>query len=518
MSDSVGAAALDSEPRDFDDLRVDTWSAEELEEEIAELCAHIDAATYRLLRAIGELDRREAWATGFESTAHWLSWRVGIDLVTARQKVRVARTLERLPLISNAFRQGKVSYSKVRAMTRIATQENEAYLLYIAENGTACHVEKMVRAYRRASKGDDLEEARRHRQERYLEMYTDDDGMVVIRGRLPREVAALLEKALEAAMDALNEEEKASEERKESVITAESRASVIPAKAGIQEHHINPHLPHDSAESRKPFSSVTSHDSAESSEPAVMPAKAGIPQPSDTFEQRQVDALGLLAEAALGQGLAGTVRGEPYQVMIHVESAVLAGHATDGLCEVEGGDGISAETCRRLTCAAPHVTVEKDEEGNLLHIGRKARKISTPLWRALVSRDRTCQFPGCSKTRHLQAHHIEHWAKGGETSPENLLLLCRAHHWALHEGGFQVEGRTPGEFVFRRPDGTVLPVCPVPSPINGRAGETLKEENRSYGLEITSQTIDGLWDGETFDIHMVVDGLLNCEDDPNDEQ
>jgi hypothetical protein len=205
--------------------------------------------------------------------------------------------------------------------------------------------------------------------------------------------------------------------------------------------------------------------------------------------------------------------------MIHVESAVLAGNAADGLCELEGGDGIPAESCRRLSCDAPHVTVEKDAEGNLLHIGRKARKISTPLWRALVSRDRTCRFPGWSKTRHLQAHHIEHWAKGGGTNPDNILLLCRSHHWAVHEGGFHVEGRTPGEFVFRRPDGSLLPVCPVPFPVNGRAGETLKEANRKHGLEITSETIDDLWDGEVMDIHMAVDGLLDCEPaDADDEE
>jgi hypothetical protein len=136
MSNSDGALQVDSQPRDFDDLRVEAWSVEDLEEEIAELCAHIDAATYRLLQAIGELDRREALAMGLESVAHWLSWRVGIDLVTARQKVRVARALERLPLISEAFRQGKVSYSKVRAMTRIATSENESNLLHIGRHIT----------------------------------------------------------------------------------------------------------------------------------------------------------------------------------------------------------------------------------------------------------------------------------------------------------------------------------------------------------------------------------------------
>jgi Domain of unknown function (DUF222) len=222
----------------FNSREFDTRSTDELEEEIAELCTHIDAATYRLLRAIAEFDRREAWGVGFLSTAHWLSWKVGIDRVTAWEKVRVARALRGLIKISDSFRQGKVSYSKVRAMTRIATPENEDYLLFIAENGTATHVERLVRSYLRAGRGEDLEEARRQRQERYLEMFTDDDGMVVIRGRLPQEVAALLEKALEAATDVLKEEAKR-EERKEIVDSDGGPGSRTPAEAsGGQESHV----------------------------------------------------------------------------------------------------------------------------------------------------------------------------------------------------------------------------------------------------------------------------------------
>jgi hypothetical protein len=470
MLNTDHSSVVPADRADYDDHEIEAQSVEELEDEIAELCAHIDAATYRLLRAIGELDRREAWATGFESTAHWLSWRVGIDLVTARQKVRVARALEHLPLISDAFRQGRVSYSKVRAMTRIATAENEEYLLYIGENGTACHMERLVRKYRRAARGGDLADTRRQGEERYLDMYTDDDGMVVVRGRLPQEVAALLEKALEAARDALGREEVVEEEQDAERSDDDCRAD-------------------DSAESWLP----------------------------GDWSQRRVDALELVAEVALGQGLGRTERGEPHQLMIHVDSAVLAGRSDEGLCELESGEGLSAESCRRLACDAPHRTVAQDTEGNVLHIGRKARKVSTRLWRALVSRDRACQFPGCARTRHLQAHHIEHWAKGGDTNPDNLVLLCRKHHWAVHEGRFGVEGRAPLGVVFRRPDGSVLPACPMRLPINGKAGETLKEANRRNGLEITSKTLTSFWDGEAMDYHMAVDGLLSCDDDPDDQ-
>jgi len=492
---------------DLDNCAFESRSTDELEEEIAELCTQIDAATYRLLRAIAEFDRREAWGWGFPSTAHWLSWRVGLDLVTAREKVRVARALEGLPQIRERFRQGRVSYSKVRAMTRIASPENEEYLLYLAENGTAGHLEMVVRAYRRASRGDDPGEARRQREEQYLDTYTDDDGMVVIRGRLPQEVAGLLEKALEAAMDALREaeqkEEKGDGQDLDGRVPGDDSAESSDGSAAIAAGRLPRHSRSSQCPQPDPAGASDTHDSAESWRP-------------EDFSQRRVDALGLLAEAALGRGLDQTERGEPYQVMIHVDADVLAGRSSEGCCELGDGDGISAESCRRLSCDAPHVTVTEDAEGNGLHLGRKARKVSTRLWRALMSRDRTCQFPGCAKTRHLQAHHIEHWARGGETSPHNLVLLCRAHHWAVHEGGVGVEGRAPHRLVFRRPDGRVLPVSPVPVPINGKAWDALRDGNRSAGLEITAKTVDCFWDGERMDLDLALSALMTYDDDPTD--
>jgi len=492
MMDTDRPLVVSADNEEVKDYDLQSRSPEQLEEEIAEICAHIDAATYRLLMAIAELDRREVWAAGFPTMAHWLNWRVGIDLVTARQKVRVARALENLPQIRDAFRQGRISYSKVRAMTRIATPENEEYLLYIAENGTASHMESLVRKYRRATRGADHEEARRQREDQYLDTYTDNDGMVVIRGRLPQEIAALLGKALDAAMDSLS-------------VGQSEEESPGPGSEEDSAESSLPRVPGDKTQaSCPPPSGARFRDSAES-------------WVQGDFLARRVDALGLLAEAALGQGLGRTMRGEPYQVMIHVDSAVLADQSVEGLCEFENCEGISPESARRLSCDAPTVTVSENTEGDLLNIGRKDRKVTTRLWRALMTRDRTCQFPGCDKTRHLQAHHIEHWAKGGETNPDNLILLCRAHHWAVHDGGFRVDGRVPHGLVFRRPDGSHLPFCAVRVPIRGSAGETLKEVNRRVGLEITANTVDTFWDGEAIDYHMAVDGLLDCQENSKDD-
>ena len=125
---------------------------ERLGDEIADLSAHLDAATARLLALIREFDARGGWNSGFRSCAAWLSWRVGLDLGAARERVRVARALETLPLLAEALARGELSYAKVRALTRVATPETEARLLGVGRAGTAAHVERIVRGWRRPAR------------------------------------------------------------------------------------------------------------------------------------------------------------------------------------------------------------------------------------------------------------------------------------------------------------------------------------------------------------------------------
>ena len=500
-----------------------TLSLEELENEIAELATHIDAATWRMLKAIQEFDRRGGWEGGFLSCAHWLSWRTGMDRITAREKVRVAQALDNLPRISLALREGRVSYSKVRAMVRIATPENEPELLRIALEGTAGHVEKLVRAYRKANRREEMEEVRRHRDERYLNIYTDEDGMVVIKGRLPPEIGALVKKALEAAMAEIKEKDGNPRTEKEEVHIDDTAPDSAESGAGFHVSRRN-----DSAESSgcshscsgsgstksdKMLTASSPHDSAESLETIIFnPSSDTAPSfgDSETYEQTCADALGVVAEAALGRGLGSTVRGEPYQVVIHVDADVLTDPHMVGRAEMDNGEGISGETCRRLACDTPVVTVAHGPKGDLLHMGRKTRKISTPLWRALAGRDRTCRFPGCTRTGKLQAHHIKHWAGGGETSPDNLVLLCKAHHWAVHEGGYQILGSVSNELYFLRPDGRFLPPVPEPASLPRDPVAALKASNRNHGLHITADTIACNWDGEPMDYDMALMGIMCC--------
>src|SRR5438876_7225446 len=196
----------------FDDVRLASVtqptvaSAVELErlgDQIAEMSAHLDAATARLLDLIREFDDRGGWGNGFRSCAHWLTWRIGLDQGAARERVRVARALGSLPRLAKALARGELSYSKVRALTRVATPETEERLLKVGRAGTAEHVERIVRAWRRVDRIGEAEQSRQRHRRRGLHVYQDEDGMVVIHGRLAPEVGAVVMKALDAARETL---------------------------------------------------------------------------------------------------------------------------------------------------------------------------------------------------------------------------------------------------------------------------------------------------------------------------
>src|SRR3984893_18933242 len=160
-----------------------TAELDRLGDQIAELSAHLDAATARLLALIREFDDRGGWNTGFRSCAEWLTWRVGLAPGSARERVRVARALGSLPAVTAALERGQVSYAKVRALTRVATPETEARLLVVARAGTAVHVERIVRGWRCVDRRAEAREAKRRHATRALHVYHDEDGMVVVRGR-----------------------------------------------------------------------------------------------------------------------------------------------------------------------------------------------------------------------------------------------------------------------------------------------------------------------------------------------
>lgn len=445
--------------------------AESLEREITVLASHIYAGTYRLLSLVRELDGCAPWgAWGLNSCAHWLNWKCGIGLNAAREKVRVAHALADLPRISAAFARGELSYAKVRAMTRVATPANEDYLLMIAGHGTAAHVERAVRAYRGVQRSEERERAGEQYAEREMHYARDEDGTVVMTARLPAAEGAVVMKALEAGVDALRAEAR-----------GEARTQAVQDGAG----------------------EVPAGELSTGSVTAVTPAPPEAAAP--TLGQQRADALVLMARSALQSGLAVDSAAERYQVVVHVGAKVLAG-GEDGRCEVDSGARVHPETARRIACDASIVRLTEDGGGNPLDIGRKTRAISPAMRRALDARDGGCRFPGCTRRRFIDAHHITHWANGGETRLDNLVTLCRHHHGLVHEGGFGVEVDGAGTVVFTRPDGRCLERAPA---LHATTGDALAECNAALGLRMDDQPCVPAWDGLDMDLAMAVDGLLS---------
>jgi hypothetical protein len=420
-----------------------TRPLEVLEREITALASEIHAATCRWLGLVAEYDAREGWAQwGCKSCAHWVSWQCGIASGAAREHVRVARRLVELPLIRAAFADGELSYSKVRALTRVENVQREQDLLELARHASASQLERLLRAYRgvvaaeRAAAGG--------RPDRWLTLDHADDGSLLLRGRLPAEEGALVLAALEAARDRLARQDVPAGDG------AGDRAAnaVADVPAGTR-----PAQERGAGDARDvPAGTRRSDESQTGGVPAGTPRRSAA--------ELWADALVAVADAFLaGAGPQGRTGGDRYQVVVHADAATLSGDEPGGRCELDDGTPVAIETVRRIACDASIVQL-LERDGQPLRLGRKTRSIPPALRRALNARDRGCRFPGCESRRFLAAHHIEHWADGGPTNLDNLIQLCGHHHRVLHEGGYRITCGTGGRLIFRRRDGRPILECP----------------------------------------------------------
>ena len=423
---------------------------EELAQEIAGISAHVDAATHRLLECIRQFDECGGWfQQGAVSCAHWLAWRVGLDTATAREKVRVAHALGSLPAIDGALAVGKLSYAKVRALTRVATPQNEAQLLELALVATGAQLERLCRGYRTAQFADEvpLPEARSVRQ-RPL-----PGGMVKLEIVLSPDEADLVLRAIERAR--------------------ESDRDTAPGNGDV------------SAESR-PCASEGDDDSKD----AAWPSRA--------------DGAVTMAEAFLAGHPATGNGGERFQVMVHLEKDML-GADGEFAATLDDGARVSAESLRRVACDCGIVATAS--QGADLNIGRRTRTIPPAIRRVLMLRDHGCAFPGCTHHRFLHGHHIQHWLHGGETSVGNLVMLCTVHHRMVHEGGWSVVRTAEGELRFASPAGEPVAAVPLRESVE-RTLTWLQEWAEERGLDLGPDANLPLWDGTRPDYDLAVAGLM----------
>ncbi len=476
---------------------------EQLGERIAHLSAQISAATYELLVMLREFDEQGGWNTGFLSCAHWLCWRVGLDVGAAREKLRVARALGALPQLAAAMRRGELSYSKVRALTRIATPSNEDYLLTFGRAGTAAHVERLVRGMRRVDRLAAGEDERRRHAGRYLRAYTDEDGMVVVAGRLPPEAGAALLRALDAGVEKLYGPRTilpsgAARADAETLHTPRTSPPAGTARAGAEAPHQLRTSPASTGEQASGAALHGPHTG--------QVCGAGEATDDTSLEQRRADALGLIAESALAAGLDPGSRGDRYQVVVHVDADALpAGGA--GESWLADGTHVSAETCRRLACDSARVVMRHAADGTVLDVGRRTRAISPALRRALQNRDGGCRFPGCGR-RVCDAHHVQAWADGGATSLANTVLLCRRHHRAVHEEGFSLRLAPDGTARFDRPDSRLLPQAPALPETTDEPVAALTAHLARHDVAVDASATLPDWWGYPVDYAWAIDWLL----------
>ena len=500
--------------------------AERLGDDIAELSSRIQAATYQLLVMLRAFDEREGWS-GFQSCAHWLHWRTGLALGAAREKVRVARAGD-LPLLSDAMWRGQLSYSKVRALTRVATPDNERRLLGFAECAPASYVERLARAWARVDRQAEAADERRRHERRNLNTWVDDDGMVVIRGRLSPEVGAVVRRALEAAADRLRTDVSAKEAAETSFgqrqadalgLLAESALSSDPDRGTAGDRyqvvlHVEPEslradaggpVVDASVDALPDYDAAGGDGTTESSGRADVAADEGVRRrgPRDvSAETRPAGAGGRASVSSEAQRTdAADVSAETRPAA--ASRAALAGHAA-----LEDADGlrVSAETARRMACDAGAVVMRHAADGSVLDVGRKTRTVPPALRRALQARDRQCRFPGCN-ARRCDAHHVRHWADGGPTRLDNLVLLCRRHHRAVHEEGFLVRMDPSDDATFCWPDGRPFPAVPAAPRWTGPPLASTDARLAAAGIEIGPDTATPDWHGERLDLGYAIDVL-----------
>lgn len=483
-----------------------------LGDELGTLAAQIAAASARFLQVLGEFDACEGWRAyegNLRSAAHWLSWRAGMDLRTAREQLRVARRLRALPVTARAFAEGRLSYSEVRAISRVSTPDTEQDMVDIATHAPAAHVERLTRSLVRAADGNGpaaqealpggaeaAAERLRHRR-RGSRRWDDETGELVLWARFsPTDGATMLAAFTRAELERIRTTDHEPDEED-------------PAPRGEG---------HPDGSEDQPGGAHTAWPADLTGPAPTDPGPALVAMAQLTLSGLPTPVHAPAAEVIFLHGPAYQVAGvAPEEGTEAPEESVEPGESVgppggeqpeDGSAEpplagvprpasrlphttcVADGPGLDEAAAEGALCTAAVRHVRMDA-GVVIDYGRRRRKVSPGQLRALQLRDRGCRTPGCGRTRFLHAHHVLYWSRNGRTDLANLILLCTACHTSVHLGLLSVTALGDQRFEFRGKDGALITQAPATF---GTADLILS--NRL--IEPTS--VSGDWGGEPLDL------------------
>jgi hypothetical protein len=414
----------------------------DVEAAVCDLGAQLAAMTCRWLGFVAELVVRGIWADqGARTPAHWLSWKAGIASSTAREHVRVALRLRELPAIREAFAAGRLSYSKARALTRFAIPELEDLLLRWSQAATAAELDQIARNFRAAQRGRALAEHESPAPRYGWRERLEGPDTMLIELRLPVEEGLEVRQRLERRLQLAAAKDRASAEAGGEAVGAPDGT---PAAAEVG----------SAAEAEE--GTAADVDDAASAEAADGPAEV---LHLSTGEELAQELLGIVLTSDPA-GIIDTSGLDRHTLVLQTPITALEGDG-EGPVPVRDAAGrirsMSRRTLRRLACEAGIVLAMTDRDGAPIDLGRRTRKLSAALRRALHLRDRTCTFPGCHATTNLHGHHVQHWCDGGPTDIGNLVLLCASHHRFVHERGWTVEVAADGRHAYAPPGEDPVP-------------------------------------------------------------
>ena len=392
------------------ELVVEKTSTADLMDEAERLGREIASAHGRLLMAVGELDRREAWRTeGATSCGAWITQRLGVAEGTGRAWSHVAKKLWDLPHLAQGLRVGALSFDKVRVAVEIATPESDASILRQAEECTVRQITDLVHADQEAA---DPESESRH-EHRYLRF---NDGRRLITAQVPEDAYSLVRAAISDRARAFPSD-------------GETRYDQRLADALVDICR-----PHQGG--RRGGSPADGASAGDGSGPPSSPGSSGS--------------------------------GSNFLVIAHTDLALLQGGT--GRAEIERLGLLSGEAVRRIACDSSVALALDDAFGHTMFEGR-AKRFATQAQRHEVQRrDRRCRFPSCPNNTFTDVHHIVHWADQGLTDLPNLVTLCDHHHHRVHEGKWQLTGNANGTLRFVGPSGRTMTSRPSPLWTRRRTG------------------------------------------------